>query len=144
MHHAKTTTDPEMIEAIINLRYEILRKPWDKPKETATDDQEYHSVNAYVEENGRIIACGRLQHNGQGIGQIRYMAVGDGFRGKGLGKLVLQKLEEEAMAMGLVKIELQARENALAFYKANGYELKETSFKLWDLIQHYLMAKNLR
>lgn len=143
MYQAKITTDPGIIEAIISLRYEILRKPWDKPKETATDEQEYHSVNAYIEENGRIIACGRLQDNGQGIGQIRYMAVSDDFQGKGLGKLVLQKLEEEAMAMGLVWLELQARENALAFYKANGYELKETSFKLWDIIQHYLMAKKL-
>lgn len=143
MYQAKTTTDPGIIEAIISLRYEILRKPWDKPKATATDEQEYHSVNAYIEENGRIIACGRLQDNGQGIGQIRYMAVSDDFQGKGLGKLVLQKLEEEAMAMGLVWLELQARENALAFYKANGYELKETSFKLWDIIQHYLMAKKL-
>lgn len=144
MHQAQTTTDPELIEAIIQLRYDILRKPWDKPKETATDELESQSVNAYIEEQGKIIACGRLQNNGGGTGQVRYMAVAEGQQGKGLGKLILNRLEEEALAMGIRTIELQARENAVEFYKAKGYTIKETSFKLWNLIQHYLMTKNLR
>jgi N-acetylglutamate synthase-like GNAT family acetyltransferase len=144
MHQAQTTTDPKIIEKIIDLRYDILRKPWNKPKETATDELEGQSVNAYIEEDGTVIACGRLQDNGGGIGQVRYMAVAEGQQGKGLGKLILSKLEEEALAMGIQSIELQARENALEFYKAQGYAIKETSFKLWDIIQHYLMTKKLR
>lgn len=144
MHQAKTTTDPKIIEHIIELRYDILRKPWNKPKETATDELESQSVNAYIEEDGKVIACGRLQDNGGGIGQVRYMAVADRQQGKGLGKLILNKLEEEALAMNIDTIELQARENALEFYKAQGYAIKETSFKLWDIIQHYLMTKKLR
>jgi GNAT superfamily N-acetyltransferase len=143
MHQAHITRDPQTISRIIDLRYEILRKPWDKPKETATDELESQSVNAYIEEQGRIIACGRLQDNGGGTGQVRYMAVAEGQQGKGLGKLILSKLEEEALAMGIRTIELQARENAVEFYKAKGYTIKETSFKLWDIIQHYLMTKNL-
>lgn len=144
MYQAQTTTDPKLIEAIIGLRYEILRKPWGKPKETATDELESQSVNAYIENQGNVIACGRLQDNGGGIGQVRYMAVAAGQQGKGLGKLILNKLEEEAMGMGIRTIELQARENAVEFYKSGGYAVKETSFKLWDIIQHYLMTKNLR
>lgn len=144
MYTAQTTTEPKLIEKIIQLRYDILRKPWNKPIETATDEQENQSVNAYIEDNGTVIACGRLQDNGNQIGQIRYMAVSDSFQGKGLGKLVLKKLEEEALSMGIDTIELQARENAVEFYKANGYNIKETSFKLWDIIQHYLMVKPIR
>ncbi len=144
MHQAHITTDPRLIEAIIELRYEMLRKPWNKPKETATDELESQSVNACILEDGQVIACGRLQDNGGGIGQVRYMAVAAEQQGKGLGKLILNRLEEEALAMGLHSIELQARENALEFYKAKGYTIKESSFKLWDIIQHYLMTKNLR
>lgn len=144
MHQARITTDPRLIEAIIQLRYEVLRKPWNKPKETATDELESQSVNACIEAEGNVIACGRLQDNGSGIGQVRYMAVAEGQQGKGLGKLILSKLEEEARAMGLHTIELQARENAVEFYKAQHYTVRETSFKLWDIIQHYLMTKNLR
>lgn len=136
--------DKITIDKIINLRYDILRKPWDKPKNTATDELEEQSINAYIEYQGNVIACGRLQNNGNGIGQIRYMAVDNNFQGKGLGKLILNKLEKEAKAIGIDTIELQARENAVMFYKVNGYTVKETSFKLWDIIQHYLMTKSIK
>ena len=112
--------------------------------ETATDDLELSSINAYIEQDKEVIACGRLQDNGNGLGQIRYMAVNPNYQGKGLGKLIVAKLEEEAKRIGLKTIELQARENALEFYKSQGYIVKETSFKLWDIIQHYLMTKELK
>jgi GNAT superfamily N-acetyltransferase len=71
------------------------------------------------------------------------MAVNNAFQGKGLGKLIIAKLEDEAKRLQLKTIELQARENALEFYKNQGYSVKETSFKLWDIIQHYLMTKGM-
>lgn len=139
----KTNTTPAIIEQIIDLRYEVLRKPWNQTRQSVTDDFEEIAINAYIEKDGEIIACGRLQNNGNSIGQIRYMAVNNGFQGKGLGKLIVAKLEDEAKRMQLQTIELQARENALDFYKSQGYIVKETSFKLWDIIQHYLMSKHL-
>lgn len=130
-----------VINQIIDLRYIVLREPWDKPKDTATDELELSSINAYIESNGEVIACGRLQDNGSGLGQIRYMAVHPNYQGKGLGKLIVAKLEEEAKTIHLNTIELQARENAVEFYKSQGYSIKEKSFKLWEIIQHYLMVK---
>ena len=141
MYIAKIATTQSIIHQIIELRYDILRKPWNQPIETATDDLEASSINAYIEVDGKIIACGRLQNNGNGIGQIRYMAVNHNYQGKGLGKLILQKLEEEAKSIQIKGIELQARENAVHFYQSNGYLIKEKTFKLWDIIQHYLMTK---
>ena len=143
MYVVKTNTTPAIIEQIIDLRYEVLRKPWNQTRQSVTDDFEEIAINAYIEKDGEIIACGRLQNNGNGIGQIRYMAVNNVFQGKGLGKLIVAKLEDEAKRMQLKTIELQARENALDFYKSQGYIVKETSFKLWDIIQHYLMSKHL-
>jgi N-acetylglutamate synthase-like GNAT family acetyltransferase len=93
--------------------------------------------------NGTVIACGRLQENENKIGQIRYMAVDSNQQGKGLGKHILIALEKKGKEIGLTTIELQARENAVAFYETNNYLLKEKSFKLWDIIQHYLMYKLL-
>lgn len=144
MYKVQLANTQNVIDKIIDLRYIVLRQPWDKPKSTATDDQEFNSVNAYIEAKGDIIACGRLQDNGNGIGQIRYMAVHPDHQGKGLGKLIVLKLEEEAKRIGLTTIELQARENALEFYKRQNYTVKETSFKLWDIIQHYLMTKEIK
>jgi N-acetylglutamate synthase-like GNAT family acetyltransferase len=144
MYKVQIANCQNTINQIIDLRYAVLRQPWNKPKDTATDDLETSSINAYIEQDEEVIACGRLQDNGSGLGQIRYMAVHPNYQGKGLGKLIVAKLEEEAKAIGLISIELQARENALEFYKSQGYEVKETSFKLWDIIQHYLMTKELK
>lgn len=139
----EVTSDKEL-EAVIKLRYKILRKPWKKEKNTATDDLEKNCVNAFIKgKSGKVIACGRLQENKNKIGQIRFMAVDNLYQRKGLGILILNFLEHKAKLLGLHKIELQARENAIEFYKSSGYLIKEKSFLLWDQIQHYLMEKVL-
>lgn len=143
LYVVKIAYNEDTIQRIIQLRYEVLRKPWQKPIDTASDELEQTAINAYIEENGEIIACGRLQDNGHSTGQIRFMAVSKSHQGKGLGKLILIKLEQEAKRIGLTQIELQARENAVKFYEANGYTIKEKSFVLWNIIQHFLMFKML-
>ena len=140
----KQATTKKEIETIIDLRDKILRKPWNQPRETATDNLEETSVNAFIEdEHGNVVACGRLQENENKIGQIRFMAVDNSQQGKGLGKKIVAFLEEKGKGLNLKTIELQARENAVDFYKSNGYSIKEKSFLLWGLIQHYLMEKEL-
>lgn len=143
MFIAKVTDNEKIINQIIDLRYDVLRKPWNKPKSTVTDELEHTAIQVYIETDNKVIACGRIQNNGNGIGQIRYMAVHPNYQGKGLGKLVVAKMEEEALKLGLHTIELQGRENAVEFYKSQGYAVKETSFKLWDIIQHYVMYKKV-
>ena len=144
MYIVQIANTQTQIDDIIDLRYDILRKPWNQPKETSTDGMEDKAINAFIEDDSEVVACGRLQDNGNGLGQIRYMAVHSNHQGKGLGKLIVAKLEEEAKRIGLITIELQARENALEFYKSQGYIIKETTFKLWDIIQHYLMTKEIK
>ena len=143
MFSVKLATDQHIINQIIKLRYDVLRKPWGKSIETATDDLEDSSINAYIEFENNIVACGRLQNNRNETAQIRYMAVDENFRGKGLGKLILLKLELEAKILSIKKIELHARENAVLFYQSQQYVMVEKSYNLWDMIQHYLMVKNL-
>lgn len=144
MFTVKEAENSNDIERILQLRYKVLRAPWNQPIDTATDTIEDKCINAYIEdENGKVIACGRLQKNENKIGQIRFMAVSDDYQGKGLGKLIVGHLEKRAKELQLKSIELQARENAVNFYKSCGYSIKEKSFLLWGIIQHYLMEKSI-
>lgn len=144
MFKIKIAHTPQEVERIIDLRVKILRKPWNQPAETATDNLEVISINVYIEnEHKEIVACGRLQENENKVGQIRFMAVEDKQQGKGLGKMIVNALEMEGKKLHLKKIELQARDNAVDFYKSCGYTIKEKSFLMWGQIQHYLMEKNL-
>ncbi|MEI8136363.1 MAG: GNAT family N-acetyltransferase [Bacteroidota bacterium] len=144
MFEVKQANTKQEVDAIINLRDKILRQPWGQPKETATDNLEESSTNAYItDDTGNAVACGRLQENENKIGQIRFMAVDNSQQGKGLGKNIVEFLEIKAKELQLTKIELQARENAVKFYESLGYTIKERSFLLWGKIQHYLMEKSL-
>ncbi len=145
MFTVKLAQTKEDLNAILDLRYDILRQPWDQPADTASDGLEEKSLNAFISnEKGQAIACGRLQENENKIGQIRFMAVDANYQGKGLGKLIVEHLEIKAKEMGLDAIELQARDNAVKFYENCGYVIKEKSFLLWGQIQHYLMQKKIQ
>lgn len=141
--NVKIASNNSEIASIIQLRYDVLRAPWGQPKDTATDDLEIKSVNAYIAINSEVIACGRLQENEDKVGQIRFMAVAKNHQGKGLGEKILAELEMAARKKQMVTIELQARENAVKFYEKNGYSIVKSSFLLWGQIQHYLMQKIL-
>jgi N-acetylglutamate synthase-like GNAT family acetyltransferase len=144
MYSVKIASTNQQLNSILKLRYEVLRKPWSQTIDSATDQLEEKSINAFIQNNkGVYIACGRLQENENKIGQIRFMAVDQNYQGKGLGKLIITFLEEKAKDLQLNKIQLQARENAVSFYKNNGYVMIEKTFLLWDQIQHFLMEKQI-
>lgn len=135
---------PAEFEQYYLLRWEVLRKPWDKPRGSELDEQEDQCIHAMLKgEDSAPLAVGRLQFNNPEEAQLRYMAVAAGQQGKGLGALIINYLEEKAREKGAGRIVLQAREKAVSFYLRNGYKVKEKSFLLWGEIQHYLMEKEL-
>lgn len=132
------------LENIFALRYAVLRAPWNQPRGSESDTAEETSTHALIEdETGKCIATGRLQLNSPTDAQIRFMAVDENYRGQKLGKMILDFLEMKAKEKGCERITLQARQNAVDFYKSQGYQLEEKTFLLFDSIQHYRMNKRL-
>ena len=126
------------------LRWSVLRKPWNQPEGTEKDHQEETTFHSMIVNNeNKIVAGGRLQMNDETVAQIRYMAVDPNEQGKGLGAIMIEQLESAAMKKGATHIFLQARENAVPFYLACGYEITAKTFLLYDTIQHFRMDKRL-
>ena len=138
-------TTSEEFKKYYNLRYEILRKPWGQPPGSERDDREETSIHRMFidKKTGNALAVGRLQFNSTHEAQIRYMAVADDLKGKGLGSQIISALEDVARGRGIQRIILSARENALQFYKNNGYEIMIKTHLLFGEIQHWLMEKEL-
>ncbi|HPQ08701.1 MAG TPA: GNAT family N-acetyltransferase [Bacteroidia bacterium] len=139
----KLATTKEELEKIFQLRYEVLRKPWNQTYESSFDELDKISYNAFIEESSICIACGRLDILNSTTAQIRYMAVKPEYRGKHYGQQVLVYLEKLAKEKGIQKIILHARENAVDFYLKNNYKIIQPSHLLFNTIQHYLMEKTL-
>ena len=134
----------EEFEKYYHLRWEILRKPWGWERGSEVTDDEDKCVHAMIcDENKNVLAVCRLQMNSDDTAQIRFMGVKDDMQGKGLGKKIIHYLENKAREKRAKKIILQARENALDFYKKMDYSVIEKSHLLWGAIQHYLMEKKL-
>jgi N-acetylglutamate synthase-like GNAT family acetyltransferase len=137
-------TTVEDFEKYYLLRWEILRKPWNKPPGSEKDEMEqssYHAMalNTYNEAIGVV----RLNKISETEGQLRYMAVDTKQQNQGLGSLLLNFIESKAKEIGLNSLILHSREEAVNFYLKNNYQEIEKSYLMWDEIQHYLMQKKL-
>ena len=137
-------TSPNDFELYYDLRWRILRKPWDQPKGSEKDEFEDKSIHVMVCEEDKIpIGVGRAHFNSDEEAQIRYMAVEEEWRGKGIGKMILYYLEVKIKEKGAKNIILNARDIAIKFYERNGYQIVKEAHTLFDMIPHYRMMKKL-
>lgn len=131
-------------ESYFALRWKVLRQPWGQPPGSERDDQETSSRHFMAEtESGKIVGTGRIQFNSESVAQVRYMAVDPEFHGMGIGRKLMEAMENYSMQSGRSKIFLQARENAVPFYLSMGYRVIEKTFLLYGEIQHFSMEKEL-
>ena len=129
-------------DAYYNLRWRVLREPWNQPKGSEKDELEGNSFNVMAcDENDKVIGVGRLHFNNDNEAQIRYMAVALEYEKQGVGSSILEALEKHAIEKNCKTIILHARENAVGFYQKKGYELLGKSYLLFGSIQHYRMVK---
>ena len=130
-------------ESYYRLRFTILRAPWNQPLGSEVLADESEAIHAMVLEDDQIIGVARMHKSGENQGQVRCVAVAAEAQGKGVGKAIMLHLEEQAIAMGIQEIILEARENAVPFYKSMGYVIEKESYLLSGEIQHYRMKKDI-
>ncbi|KAI1303163.1 putative acetyltransferase [Halotydeus destructor] len=145
-------TDEEW-KAYYELRFDVLRRPWNQPEgsERLPDDLEQETVlhaAAFAGQTGEIVGCARLHPTNEyyadrTVGRVRVVAVKPSHQGKGIGRALMTYLESQAINSGLNEIILEAREDAIEFYKAIGYRVIEKSFLLYGIVQHWTMQKRI-
>ncbi|KAF7765142.1 hypothetical protein PCIT_a4460 [Pseudoalteromonas citrea] len=124
------------------LRWQVLRAPWDQPRGSEQDDLEQESEHRFIKNNeGDVLAVARLHFNTQQQAQVRYMAVSEQHRGQRLGGRLLHELEKLAWNQNADELVLYARERALAFYEGHGYKVVEKAHLAFGDIQHWKMVK---
>jgi predicted GNAT family N-acyltransferase len=135
---------PSEWDAYFDLRWRILRQPWGQPRGSerdSEDDSAFHLL--LMDAAGKALACGRLQLTALCEAPLRYMAVDQHARGCGYGGRILEALEAEARGRGAPKIVLNARDNAVEFYRKCGYDVIGDAETLFGVISHVRMEKSL-
>ena len=68
---------------------------------------------------GELVGCGALHVIWEDIGEVRTLAAGAGWRGKGVGHALLEQLEADARDLGLTRLFCLTFE--VPFFSAHGY-----------------------
>jgi len=132
-------------ENYFDLRWRVLRQPWGQPRGSERDDLDGKSFHLLVgDPTGTIVGVGRLHVNSPSEAQVRYMAVDDAWRGRGLGSRILRGLEDRALSQGVTNIVLNARAPVLNFYRRHGYVAEGPAETLFGTVRHFRMRKELR
>src|SRR5437660_4239167 len=81
----RSPASPAEWEAYFDLRWRILRRPWDQPRGSERDPLDDSAFHLLItgDDNARALACGRLHLNSPSEAQIRYMAVDENVQGRG-------------------------------------------------------------
>lgn len=128
-----------------DLRWRILRAPWQQPRGTERDEYENVAVHAAaIDSQGNMLGVARLHQTDKTTAQIRYMAVEEIAQNQGVGRALLHYLEKQARTSGIHTIKLNAREMCVGFYIKQGYIITGPGHLLYGKIKHQQMQKRLR
>ena len=139
----KSPENKDEWERYLLFRWEMLRKPLGMSMDSLADSIEKESFHIMgIDEDGNVIASGRVHFNTSDEAQIRYMAVDDNFKRQGIGSEIVTELEKYALSKKAVTITLNARENAISFYLSLGYS-EVCPYQSDTGIPHKTMKKDL-
>lgn len=140
----KSPETPEEFEKYCDLRWRILRAPWNRPKLNLEDEFNDEAIKLIAcDEKGEIIGTGRVRFMSIIEAEIKSMAVEESCRGKGIGSKIISELERRVKETEASKIVINSRDKAVEFYKKHGYKIIGESYNLYGEIPHYTMMKDL-
>ena len=87
-----------------------------------------------IEVAGKVAGCAALEIFTENLGEVRSLVVDDAFKGQGLGRMLVQRLIEEARAIGLKR--LMALTYVVPFFHKLGFKTvaKDTlPEKVWGI-----------
>lgn len=85
-----------------------------------------------AENEGSVIGCGSLCQLGSDLVEIRSLGISDGYKGKGIGSMLVDRLLEEARRREIPKV--MALTYEVSFFKKNGFTVVEKEIfpeKVW-------------
>lgn len=136
------------------LRHQILREPlgldlWHENLSVEIDQRHFtlwqrtDSLGGCGDNTAELLACVVIAPKSPGCVKLRQMAVNTHYQRRGLGQRLIAAVEDILLNQGVGHIELSARETAIAFYQACGYEREGPAYIEIGL-PHQRMIKTLQ
>ncbi|WP_043993428.1 amino-acid N-acetyltransferase [Leifsonia xyli] len=115
VRHARTGDVPgiqELVEPLVQRRILL-------GKETVTFYESVQEFRVAEDEDGALIGCGALHVMWSDLAEVRTLAVADSWLGRGVGRALLGRLEDDARELGLSRLFCLTFE--VPFFERNGF-----------------------
>jgi predicted GNAT family N-acyltransferase len=129
-------------QQMVNLRYNILRKPLGLNFTEDELEREKNEVLIGAFEDDEMLGCCMLVKIDDKTMRLRQMAVPNNLQGKGVGHALMSFAENISRDLGYKKITMHARKNTVGFYEKFGYKIASPEF-IEITVPHYQMEKSL-
>lgn len=141
-----TPESAEDFKRYYQLRWEVLRKPFNRPPGSEQDEYDqvgYHRMLVTDDDARQVVGVARLHFNTTAEAQIRFMAVHPDWQSQNLGVQLLKALELLARKEGAQWVIIRSRDTTRGFYEKCGYELKEEADTVTDPMAEHQLLKEL-
>lgn len=135
----------EDFKAYYDLRYRVLREPWGMPRGTEKDDYEPISQHfmAVESETRKVLGVVKLYEREPGVGCFSHLAVSGKAQHQGIGKMLMQVVEEAARQRGFKVLGCYSRLNTTDYFKKYGYQIAGLPTPYFGTTQVVWMEKKL-
>ncbi|WP_172369875.1 GNAT family N-acetyltransferase [Sporosarcina jiandibaonis] len=142
MFDVKIVTTSREKEDAFSVRRKVFVEEQGVPLSLELDELDETADHFVVYTENMPIGAGRIRESDSGIGKVERVCILPEYRGKRLGKLIMQALEDHATYKGFEKIVLNAQSYAIPFYEKIGYVITSPEFMDAD-IPHRTMEKTI-
>ncbi|WP_138416386.1 GNAT family N-acetyltransferase [Aquibacillus sediminis] len=137
----KIVTTEQQQQDAYHVRNTVFVDEQNVPPDLEIDDLEDQAIHFVGYQDKQPIAAGRIRLV-EDYGKLERVCVLKEFRGKSLGKKIIQEMERMIAEKGQAKAKLNAQTHAESFYKSLGYQTISEEF-MDAGIPHVTMIKQL-
>ena len=140
-----SASDRDRMADALALRFAVFVDEQHVPAEEEIDEHDRsdsEARHALVRERGAVVAAGRYYRKDARTVQIGRMAVAASQRGRGIGRVLLDALLDDARAGGYARASLNAQVHAAGFYARAGFVPYGATFHECEIL-HQAMERDL-
>lgn len=145
MIEIRTPATREEFKAYYDLRYRLLRQPWAQVRGTEKDDYEpisYHFM-AVDSETHEIVGVIKVYEKEAGVGCFSHMAVAGNRQRQGIGKLLIEAVENKSRELNFHTLGCYSRLNTTQYFEQAGYRISGLPTHYFGTTQVVWMEKKL-
>jgi predicted GNAT family N-acyltransferase len=136
------TVNDAAYQQVWQLREDVLRRPIGLSLKNEDLGMDAEDVIYIATDGDKVVGCLMLHSISDTVMKFRQMAVDASMQGKGIGRMLMTRAEEDIAAKGYTTIMLHARQVVSDFYEKLGYHITSSAFTEVG-IPHVIMKKML-